>query len=130
MMIGTEMEMMGRDLRQAARALRRRPGFVITAVASLALGIGANSAIFSVVDQALVRALPVPASERLVVVKEFKGAESTGGNPTRLRDWAGQVTAFAAAGGFYGETAVWKGAAGPVRLQMVRTFGPILDVMG
>jgi predicted permease len=54
------------DLRVAIRGLRRAPGLVVTAVLSLALGIGANAAIFSLFDQLLVRPLPVPQPERLV----------------------------------------------------------------
>lgn len=118
-----------RDLRHAARGLRRRPAFVATALASLALGIGANSAIFSVVDAALLQPLPIPDSGRLVMVKEFKGSESSGGNPQRLRDWATQVDTFSAAAAFYGETVIWKSNGGPVRLQMVRTFGDIFPVL-
>ncbi|MGJ5813906.1 ABC transporter permease [Paludibaculum fermentans] len=118
-----------RDLRHAARSLRRRPAFVATALASLALGIGANSAIFSVVDAALLRPLPIPDSGRLVMVKEFKGSESSGGNPQRLRDWATQVDAFLAAAAFYGESVIWRSNGGPVRLQMVRTFGDIFPVL-
>src|SRR5688572_13557430 len=56
----------GRDVRYAARTLVRTPGFTATAVVSLALGIGANAAIFSLVDQVLVRSLPVADPERLV----------------------------------------------------------------
>ncbi|GJG89402.1 hypothetical protein tb265_45830 [Gemmatimonadetes bacterium T265] len=54
------------DLRVAVRGLRRAPGLVVTAVLSLALGIGANAAIFSLFNQLLLRPLPVPHPERLV----------------------------------------------------------------
>ena len=55
-----------RDVRYAGRTLRRHPGFTAAAIVSLALGIGANAAIFSLVDQALLRKLPVHEPDRLV----------------------------------------------------------------
>lgn len=68
------VESMLRDLRYAARALRRSPGFFCTAVLTLALGIGANTAIFSIVDSLLVRPLPYPRADRLAQISlEFLG---------------------------------------------------------
>jgi predicted permease len=62
----------GRDARYAARSLARSPGFTATAVASLAIGIGASAALFSLLDQVLLRLLPVQAPERLVLI-DWKG---------------------------------------------------------
>src|SRR6185295_13188253 len=61
-----------RDARSAARSLARSPGFTVTAVASLAIGIGASAAIFSLLDQVLLRLLPVREPQRLVLV-DWKG---------------------------------------------------------
>ncbi len=63
------MESFFRDLRHAGRALRQRPGFTALTVATLALGLGANTAIFSVVKAVLLSPLPYPDSERLVFVR-------------------------------------------------------------
>src|SRR6201995_3449573 len=71
------------DLRFALRQMRRSPGFVVTAVLTLALGVGANTAVYSLLDQALLRSLPVAKPEQLVVLsapgKEWEGHSSDHG---------------------------------------------------
>ena len=61
------VEGLKRDARIAVRMLRRAPGFTVAAVTTLALGIGANATIFTVADAALLRPLPYPGADRLVV---------------------------------------------------------------
>ena len=68
---------LGQDARYAVRTLRRTPGFALTAIATLAIGIGATTAIFSVVDATLLRALPYPDAGRLVsVAADMPGAQA------------------------------------------------------
>ena len=89
---------MVRDLRYAARSLLRSPAFTLVAVATLALGIGANTAIFSVVNTVLLQPLPVPEPERLAMVHEVLDREGSGdrnpGNPANFLDWRDRSRSF------------------------------------
>jgi len=63
----------GNDLRQALRLLRLNPGFAMVAILSLALGIGANTAIFELLDAVVMRTLPVPSPQQLADIQEIRG---------------------------------------------------------
>src|ERR1019366_425578 len=65
--------------RYALRTLRKRPGFALVAIISLALGIGANPAMFSLADALLLRPLPVPHASELIVVQSQLRGEAIGG---------------------------------------------------
>ena len=67
---------LARNLRHAARNLGRAPGFALTVVATLALGIGANTAVFSALDAVLLRPLPFPEADRLVRLSQTQRAAS------------------------------------------------------
>ncbi len=86
------------DLRFALRTLRKSPGFALVAVLTLALGIGANSAIFSVVNGMLLRPLPYPDAHQLVRVwadwEKRNGPKREWTNPADFHDWRSQGTLF------------------------------------
>ncbi len=84
------------DLRQALRALRASPGFVAACLTALVLGIGANTAIFAILDAVLLRPLPFPDADRLVVLwetSEAKGARSRP-SPGDFLDWRRRSHSF------------------------------------
>ena len=84
------------DLRYATRQLRKSAGFTMVAVVTLALAIGANTAVFSVVDQVLLHPLPYPDSDRIVEVSQtFKGLPTYDASPANYLDWLAQNQVFA-----------------------------------
>jgi len=85
------------DLRYAIRLLLRQPGFTLVALLTLALGIGANTAIFSVVNAVLLRPLPYPAAARLMLVKEMnlaRGITDFGVSLPDFREWRDRNQSF------------------------------------
>src|SRR5579862_6079021 len=90
-------EQLGQDLRYGARLLVRSPTFSLVALATLALGIGANTAIFSVVNAVLLRPLPFPESGRLVRVWEASPAGNHRNvvNPNNFFAWRDRNRSFA-----------------------------------
>ncbi len=100
------------DLRFSLRILRRNPGFSIAAILVLALGIGANTAIFSVVNAVLLRPLPYEDSSRIMQVwhvpppKSFPGLTFFSVSPANYLDWESQSSSFEqmAAYGFHSFT--------------------------
>ena len=78
------------DLRYALRMLRNRPGFTVVAVITLSLGIGANTAIFSVVNAVVLNPLPFPHSEEIVLVRDDltgRQLENVGLSVDELKDF-------------------------------------------
>jgi putative ABC transport system permease protein len=110
------------DLRYAARTLRRNPGFALVAVLTLALGIGANAAIFSVVHAVLLKALPYPQADRLVMVYEDvrlpnyqnKKNEPSPGN---FSDWSSQNAVFETMAAYRNRSFNLTGEGEPARVE-------------
>ena len=124
------------DLRFGLRMLRKSPGFALTVIAVLALGIGANAAVFSVVDAVLLRSLPLRDPGRVVMIWEKNptlGAPIGDRVPvayTNFLEWARQATQFEAIGGF--EDANFNLASGPEpeRIEGARASANIFSLFG
>jgi predicted permease len=112
------LDLLKQDLHYTARMLRRTPGFAITAVLIVALGIGATTAAFSVTDFVLIRPLPFPQPERLVKVWErtpnYSRLELS---PANYRDWKQASTVFESIGMYHLMLANMLGAGEPLRVE-------------
>ncbi|HLM97797.1 MAG TPA: ABC transporter permease [Bryobacteraceae bacterium] len=117
----------------AWRALVRRPGFVSAVVVILALGIGANTAIFSLVDAVLLKPLPYPNPDRLVTVMEASPSKNESTSliaPARLEDWNGRNRTFESIAAAYGENVTDTSGAEPERLAARRVSPRYFNVFG
>ncbi len=128
--MGDSLEALARDVRFGLRALRKSPGFTLVAVLTLALGIGANTAIFSAVNGVLLRPLAVPYLDRLVVIQQnMPGLKLMGGQLT-----PGQAEEIAKTelldvfAGISGSSFNLTGSGEPERVNAVRTMGRFFDL--
>jgi putative ABC transport system permease protein len=124
------------DLRFGLRVLRKSPGFALTVIAVLALGIGANAAVFSVVDAVLLRSLPLRDPESVVMIWEKNAAL---GPPigdrvpvayTNFIEWARQATQFEAIGGFEDANFNFTSGPEPERIEGARASANIFTLFG
>jgi putative ABC transport system permease protein len=101
------LEGVSQDFRYAIRTFRQNPGFTAAAVMTLALGIGANASIFSIVNAVLLRPLPFPAADRMVRVWESNPAidrPTSAASYPNFMDWRTQATSFQALAGYWENT--------------------------
>jgi predicted permease len=128
--LAVHWDVLRQDLRYAARALRRTPGFALTAVLVVALGVGANTAVFSVADFVFVRPLPYDDAGRLV--KLWQGSE-VGRNevsPANYRDWKAMASSFSGMGAYCFHAANLVGAGDPRRLETIQATPEVLPLLG
>ena len=128
---GVDVDGMRQDLRWAVRSALRRPGFTAMAVATLALGIGAATAVYSVVDQVLLRPLDLPEPERLVAIWTLDDGELGNSSGPNLLDLRDGVSAFQAAYLFTRDEAVLESPDGTRHRQpILRVSAGMLAALG
>ena len=127
------MSTIARDLRYALRLLWKSPGFAAAAIIALALGIGANTAIYSVVNSVVLRPLPFRDADRMVVVWESNQAQGMNrmgpSGPTYL-DWREQSKSFEDLALLEPGTATLTGFGEPRQVPALRVSGSFLEVLG
>jgi putative ABC transport system permease protein len=120
-----------RNLRHSTRALAKVPGFTATVIATLALGIGSNSAVFSAIYAVVLRPLPYPQSDRLVTLEQFNPkARQPFIAPVRLADWNRLTTTFQAMTGYYTQDSSELSGELPERLTQTFVSRRFLEVWG
>ena len=118
-------------LRWALRSLRHAPGFTSMAVLILALGIGANAALFGLVDRALLRPLPYPHPDRLVVAwGSARGGADTPVSPADFLDWQREASSFDGLAALANTAVNLTGGLEPVRAQGLRVSASFFRVAG
>ncbi len=117
------------DARFALGAVRRQPGFAAVVVATIALGIGANTTLFSIVDAVLLRPLPFQAPDRLVTIWET-GARKARVAPANFLDWRAEAKSFSAMAGFNAAGFTLTGTGEPERIGGASVSVNYFDVLG
>jgi putative ABC transport system permease protein len=127
------LETLAQDVRYAGRTLRKNAGFTMVAVLTLALGIGANTAMFSVVEAVLLRPLPYAQPDRLVEISEtnpLKHWTHTVAAPANFADWQRMNTVFTGIAAFGRTETFLSGSGEPQRLRALAVTGNLFDVLG
>ncbi len=125
------MNTLWQDLRYGVRMLLKNPGFTLIAVLTLALGIGANTAIFSVINTILLRPLPYAAPEQLVMVWEsFPGSRENPSMPSNFADWRAQNQVFTDMAAWVEQTFNLSGGGDPEKLEGLRVTANLFALLG
>src|SRR5579864_8850100 len=114
------METLWQDIRFGLRTLAKSPGFTVLAIVALALGIGANTAIFSIADAFLLKPINIPDPEHLVVAGEMAPQQTGDMNnvaPANYRDWQEQAKSFEVMGTQQWDEVNLTGVGAPEKVQ-------------
>jgi len=127
----TWLENLLQDLRYGARTLRKSPGFAAVAILTLALGIGVNTALFSVVNGVLLNPLPYPQPNQLVELWWDRTPGQHSSIPyLNFLDWQKESTAFSAVGAYLQDNMIVTGAGEPERVDGVKISANFFDLLG
>ena len=130
---GWWMDTLRYDLRHAIRAMGRQPMTSAIVILTLALAIGANTAVFSAVHAVLIRPLPYPDPDSLVMLWEKREAEGVMKNavsPADFSDWAGTATSFTGMAAMTEVTADLTGEGDPEKVTIAAVSAPYFEVFG
>ena len=130
---GAWLDALRQDVRFGVRTLRRRPGFAAVAVLTLGVGMGATTAMFSLIDSVLLKPLPFQESERLVTVWEARprfNQPRIEAAPLNYLDWEKQVQAFERLAAYVGGFVNLTGAGTPERLFAVQVTPNLFSTLG
>ncbi|HEY1938535.1 MAG TPA: ABC transporter permease [Candidatus Angelobacter sp.] len=123
------------DVRYGLRTLYKSPGFTIVAIITLALGIGANTAIFSIVNAVLLRPLPVPEPDRLLFVTSAFSNQKDVERPFAISypdflDWRSTAKSFSGIASYHGDSFTLTGLTQPLHINGVSVSGDFFNVIG
>jgi putative ABC transport system permease protein len=127
--------LLARDLKIAVRHLLKSPGFAAIAIVMLALGIGATTAIFSIVESVLLRPLPFPESDRLMVLADIIQGADVGGNGEAgvtapdIRNYTRDTHSFTSLGGYQGTGFELSGLGEPAVINASRMTGGVFPAL-
>jgi len=128
--IAVHADVLKQDLRYTARTLARSPGFAITAILVVALGIGANTAAFSVTDFVLLRSLPFPDPNRLVKIWESPPGYRMEFSPANYQDVKQMTRSYETMGAFFSWETNLVGQGDPQRIEKANVTSEVIPLLG
>jgi predicted permease len=128
--IAAHWDVLQQDLRYTLRGLRQSPGFAITAILVVALGVGANTAAFSVADFVLFRPLPFPQPDRLMMLWERTPGYQMELSPGNYADWKAQSKSFQSMGAYFSNAMNLTGSGEPRRIETTRVTWDLFPTLG
>ena len=124
--VAVHVDILKQDVSYTCRVLRRSPGFAITALLIVALGVGATTAAFSIADFVLLRPLPFPEPDRIVTLWEHMPTFRNNLSPANFRDWTSASTSFERAGMYHPQLSSLTGTGDPIRVEGASVSADVL----